>query len=426
MSEEALTYRRARGLDRHEEQMALLVQRVSGAYHKQYFFPQLAGVGISYNTFVWNRRLDPKAGMLRLVFGLGTRAVDRVEGDYPRIVALDQPLLIPQGGMADARRFSQRDVDLLNISENVWQTVPLRRLTTELPDLSWRLFGVQDREAADRQAERGLKTPANWVLTFETLLGSSEFPALMRRLLETLERVYQYPVDVEFTANIADDGSFRINLVQCRPLQTKGVQEKRVEIPDDVPDEQILFRCSGNFMGGSIARPLRRLITVDPERYTELSQTEKYDIARLVGRLNRLIPDRESLPTILLGPGRWGTTTPALGVPVSFAELSNVAVLGEVAFSAGGLMPELSFGSHFFQDLVEAEIFYLALFPEHDDCFLNREMLARESNLLAKLLPDDAGYDHVVKVVDFPDDSVLLLADILTQKVLCRQEEQHL
>jgi hypothetical protein len=423
MSEEALTYRRARGLDRHEEQMALLVQRVSGAYHKQYFFPQLAGVGISYNTFVWNRRLDPKAGMLRLVFGLGTRAVDRVEGDYPRIVALDQPLLIPQGGMADARRFSQRDVDLLNISENVWQTVPLRRLTTELPDLSWRLFGVQDREAADRQAERGLKTPANWVLTFETLLGSSEFPALMRRLLETLERVYQYPVDVEFTANIADDGSFRINLVQCRPLQTKGVQEKRVEIPDDVPDEQILFRCSGNFMGGSIARPLRRLITVDPERYTELSQTEKYDIARLVGRLNRLIPDRESLPTILLGPGRWGTTTPALGVPVSFAELSNVAVVGEVAFSAGGLLPELSFGSHFFQDLVEAEIFYLALFPERDDCFLNRELLNRESNLLAKLLPDDAGYDHVVKVVDFPDDSVLLLADILTQKVLCRRED---
>jgi hypothetical protein len=97
--------------------------------------------------------------------------------------------------------------------------------------------------------------------------------------------------------------------------------------------------------------------------------------------------------------------------------------LGEVAFSAGGLMPELSFGSHFFQDLVEAEIFYLALFPELDDCFLNRELLNRESNLLAKLLPDDAGYDHVVKVVDFPDDSVLLLADILTQKVLCRRED---
>jgi hypothetical protein len=162
---------------------------------------------------------------------------------------------------------------------------------------------------------------------------------------------------------------------------------------------------------------------VDPECYTELSQTEKYDIARLIGRLNRLIPDRESLPTILLGPGRWGTTTPALGVPVSFAEIGNMAVLGEVAFSAGGLMPELSFGSHFFQDLVETDIFYLALFPEQDNCFLNIEWLDRKTNLLANLLPDDTGYGHVVKVVDFPGDSVLLLADILSQRVLCWQEE---
>ena len=425
MSEEALVYRRARGLDHKEEQMALLVQRVSGAYHGNYFFPQLAGVGISYNTFVWNRQLDPGAGMLRLVFGLGTRAVDRVVGDYPRIVPLDHPLLVPQGGMAEARRFSQRDVDLLSIRENEWQTVPLRRLTTELTDFPWHHFGVQDREGMERRTDRGRPGPAQWVLTFENLLGRSEFPALMRRLLQTLERTYQYPVDMEFTVNVVPDGSFRINLVQCRPLQTRGVQAKRVEIPVDVPDELTLFRCSGNFMGGSIVQPLHRLVTVDPEGYTVLTQREKYDIARVIGRLNRTIPDRKSLPTILLGPGRWGTTTPSLGVPVSFAELNNMAVLGEVAFSAGGLMPELSFGSHFFQDLVESEIFYLALFPERGDCFLNREWLDREPNILTELLPDDARYEQVVKVIDYPGDGGLLLqTDILSQRVLCRRNEQ--
>lgn len=424
MSEEALTYRRSRGLDHQEEQMALLVQRVSGAYHGDYFFPQLAGVGISYNTFVWNPRLDPEAGMLRLVFGLGTRAVDRVEGDHPRIVPLDHPTLVPNAGFADARRFSQRSVDLLDIGANAWETVPLHRLTGEVTDVPWHVFGVPDHQAAQALAERGRRGPTQWVLTFERLLSATDFPAVMREMLATLERAYQYPVDVEFTADLGQDGAVHVNLVQCRPLQTRGVQRMRVEIDVDVPDERTLFRSSGSFMGGSTVQPIRRLIVVDPSAYTDLTLTEKYDVARVVGRLNRLIPDRESMPTALLGPGRWGTTTPGLGVPVRYAEIRNVAVLGEIAFSAGGLEPELSFGTHFFQDLVEGDIFYLALFPEREGCLLNLGWLAQERNLLADLLPDDAAYEQVITVVDFPaGGGLLLLADILSQDVLCQRAD---
>ncbi len=422
MSEEALSYRRARGLDHQEEQMALLVQRVSGAYHGDYFFPQLAGVGVSYNTFVWNSRLDPGAGMLRLVLGLGTRAVDRVEGDHPRIVPLDHPTLVPHAGLGEARRFSQRSVDVLDIARNDCVTLPLHRLTSEVADVPWNLFGVQDHETAQRQAEQGRKISAPWILTFESLLGRTPFPAVMKDLLATLEAAYHYPVDVEFTADVSPAGDVRVNLVQCRPLQTRGVQRMRVEIDVDVPDERTLFRSSGSFMGGSIVQPIRRLIVVDPAAYTDLTQTEKYDVARVVGRLNRLLPDRESLPAALLGPGRWGTTTPSLGVPVRFAEIRNVAVLGEIAFSAGGLEPELSFGTHFFQDLVEGDIFYLALFPDRPDCVLNLGWLKQERNLLADLLPDDAAYERVVRVVDFPEGGgLLLLADILSQDVLCER-----
>ena len=118
MDHNALEYRLQRGLDQLDEQMALLVQRVSGSYHNRYFFPDLAGVGVSYNTFVWNQELDPKAGMLRLVFGLGTRAVDRVEDDYPQTIALDQPLLRPYGNREDVSRYSQHNVDLLDTREN--------------------------------------------------------------------------------------------------------------------------------------------------------------------------------------------------------------------------------------------------------------------------------------------------------------------
>ena len=237
-------------------------------------------------------------------------------------------------------------------------------------------------------------------------------------MLSTLEECYQYPVDIEFTANFARDGRMHVNLVQCRPLQTKGVQEKRVEIPDESPPGQTLFRSAGNFMGGSIARPISRVITVDPEQYEQLSLSAKYDVARLVGKLNHLVT-RDALPTMLLGPGRLGTSTPSLGVPVNFAEISNMAVLGEVAFSAGGLMPELSFGTHFFQDLVESGIFYVALFPDRPECSLNCELLAKLPNRLAELVPDYTEYHTVVRVTDLHTTPLQLLADIVSQQVVC-------
>lgn len=185
MNEDALNYRLQRGLSQQDEQMALLVQRVSGTHHKKTFFPFMAGVGFSYNTFVWHDEMDPKAGMLRLVFGLGTRAVNRVEGDYPRIVALDKPLLRPYAGQDKAKKFSQHDVDLLNISDNELQTWPLSRLLSEENDISLELIGQRDREAEQKMAE--LKLPGQaWILTFDKLMAETDFASIMGRLLNTL------------------------------------------------------------------------------------------------------------------------------------------------------------------------------------------------------------------------------------------------
>lgn len=416
MSEEALAYRLQRGLDQQDEQMALLVQRVSGAYHLHYFFPDLAGVGVSCNTFVWSRELDPKAGMLRLVFGLGTRAVDRVEDDYPRLVALDKPLLVPHRGREEMRRYSQHDVDLLNVADNAWQTVPLQKLLDEGVDFPLELFGTL--ETTSPGGPGGHNSRECWLLDFAGLFGTTDFPHVMGDLLKTLERCYNYPVDVEFTVNFTPHQRMHINLVQCRPLQTRGIQEKRVEIPETLPPARLLFKSTGNFMGGSIAFPIHRVIMIIPEQYDQLPLTGKYDVARLVGRLNRLIPSRDELPTMLLGPGRLGTSTPSLGVPVSFAEISKMAAVCEVAFYAGGLMPELSFGTHFFQDLVESGIFYTALFPDTDDCTLNGGLLVPMPNCLPALLPDYARYAPVVRVVDVPSPFTLL-ADVVSQQVVC-------
>ena len=418
MDQDALTYRLQKGLEQRDEQMALLVQRVSGAYYQSYYFPYLAGVGFSHNTYVWKSEMNPQAGMLRLVFGLGTRAVERVEGDYPRVVALDAPLMRPHGSLEELRKFSQHDVDILDVEQNKLQTVSLYKLMGDKLGLKMDLIGIPDHETNKKIRQLGIKGQEAWILTFDKLLRNTPFADIMQKMLKTLEENYQYPVDIEFTVNMGKDGGLHINLLQCRPLQTKG-QKKKVQIPQHVDEERIVFQSEGHFMGGSISQPIRRVIYVDPEKYSVLTVSKKYEIARLIGKLNRQIAYKHSMPTLLLGPGRWGTTTPSLGIPVTFSEISNVTVLGEIAFASAGLMPELSFGTHFFQDLVETDIFYVALFPEKDNVVFNKERVADASNLLDELLPEDSQFDEVVKVYDVGEGEMFILADMISQKVLC-------
>jgi hypothetical protein len=418
MNEDALTYRLQRGLDHLDEQMALLVQRVSGSYRGDYFFPDMAGVGISYNTFAWRKDMDARAGMIRIVLGLGTRAVNRVDNDYPRIVALDAPLVKPYSGIGDARKYSQHEADVLDIPSNSLETIPANQALSAGMKASLDLMGYPDRDSNDMTWEKDPGGQERWILTFDGVLSESPLPEVMQRMLKALEVVYDYPVDIEFTVNFTGEDRFAVNLVQCRPLQTKG-EGKRVSLPDNIPERDLLFRTDGTFMGSSTMQPIRRIVSVDPERYHRLALTEKYDIARLIGKINRQIVDREKLPTLLIGPGRWGTTTPSLGVPVRFAEINNMCLMVELGHMGGGLMPELSFGTHFFQDLVETDIFYVALFPDAEQSYINRELLNEGTNLLKDLLPEQRKYEDVVMVKDLWKDRYYLCADVVAQRVLC-------
>lgn len=418
MDVNALAYRQQRGLDRKDEQMALLVQRVSGSHKNGYFFPEVAGVGVSHNTFVWKSELDPKAGMLRLVLGLGTRAVERVEDDYPQTIALDHPLLRPYGDREDASRFSQHSVDLLDTSQNRLRTVTVTSLLSESPKVRSDMVATPDRRTERKMKELGIKGQSAWVVTFEKLLSKTNFPAVMQNMLKVLESHYRYPVDIEFTVNFTDGDAFRINLVQCRPLQAKSLSP-RVELPEDIDPEQVLFESTGYTMGGSISRPIKRIIYVDPQAYVEMPIPQKYNVARLIGKLNRQITSKEMTPTLLIGPGRWGTTTPSLGVPIKFAEINKAAVLVEVAYEGGNLMPELSFGTHFFHDLVESDIFYVALFPQKEGVIFNKGRLLEMPNLLSSLLPDGQDYESVIKVYEPDSKRLQIMCDIITQRVVC-------
>jgi len=239
----------------------------------------------------------------------------------------------------------------------------------------------------------------------------------MQKALKILEKKYEYPIEIEFTVNFAQ-GTPMINLLQCRPLQAKGLRA-RAQIPSDIKPEKIFFQCEGYFMGGNISENIKRIIYVQPAAYIDLPLSEKYGIARIVGSLNKQITNRQELPTLLLGPGRWGTTTPSLGVPVSFSEINNVTVLGEIAYEGANLMPELSFGTHFFQDLIEADIFYVAIFGQMKNVIMNERLISQMPNRLAEVLPTADKYSDIIKVFLLDREKLQIMCDVVSQKVTC-------
>jgi hypothetical protein len=413
MSNEALAYRQSRGLAGRDEQMAILVQRVSGDYYGELFFPHIAGVGHSTNLYVWSKDMDPSAGMLRLVFGLGTRAVDRISGDYARIVSLDHPEKGPPVTYGDERKFSQHRADVLNLRKNCMEEIGVENFWNQDLKTGKEVFFSADYTMLERLRELGHPVvPEPHIVDFRKLLAETEFPGLVKKILSTLEAAYDYPVDIEFAANFNMQGNFKFNLLQCRPLQTKGMG-KAVNIPKP-RQEDIFFASTGNFMGGNVRLPLDYVIFVKAENYLALVERDKYQAARIIGMLNQKL---KGSTVMLIGPGRWGTTTPSLGVPVHFSELCNIAVLCEISYRQGGLIPELSFGSHFFQDIVESGIFYIAIFDGEPDVTFNPHQILDRENLLGGILPAEKDWAHVIHCTG--TSGLTLYLDITSQEILC-------
>lgn len=415
MNEDALAYRMNRGLFDKDEQMAILVQRVSGDYHKEKFFPHLAGVGNSSNLYVWDKSIDMDAGMLRLVFGLGTRAVERTTGDYAKIVCLDNPLRTPPVNCEDKKKYSQRYVDVLSLQQNTLTSQNWDEIVNDDLKADKNLFASWDYPTANRLRELGYTgNHLAYILDFYKLLTDTEFPDLMRDMLALLSRVYDYPVDIEFTVNFTADNHFKVNLLQCRPLRTRGLGAA-VRMPERVDERDCFFSTRGNFMGGNVRLPVDFVVYVNAQAYAKLNEQSKCAVARQVGLLNTALKGEKAM---LVGPGRWGTSTPSLGVPVHFSELCNMSVICEVAFRDAGFTPELSYGTHFFQNLVEAGIFYVAIFDGQEDVVFNPEYILKKENMLAAILPQCKQLANVIHVAQ--TEGLVLFSDIVTQKAICK------
>ncbi|SCZ81112.1 PEP/pyruvate-binding domain-containing protein [Pseudobutyrivibrio xylanivorans] len=416
MSKSALDYRNRRGLQARDEQMALLIQRVSGSYYGEYYMPCAAGVGYSYSPYRFMESLDPEAGMLRLVMGLGTSAVDRTEGSYPRLVSLDNPKATTARDCGEKHKYSQKKLELINRGEGKLQQVELDVIKPFMPYYLQRLLLEHDFDVERLFREQGHNRDIQFI-SCQGIVEKQEIMAQMKDILGTIQREYDYPVDTEFTINFAEDGDYVINILQCRPLQVFE-DSGDFEMPDVIASEKVLFECEKSAMGLSRSEKLDMIVYVDPVNYYNMDYKDKYTIANAIGTINWKMRD-SGKKLLLMVPGRIGTTSPELGVPTSFADISEFEAICEIANSEAGYNPELSYGSHFFQDLVESGILYNAIFENDKTKIFNMELLKDCKNILEEF---DSKYDslkEIIRIYDVSNMGFMLCNDMKKERIIC-------
>ena len=239
----------------------------------------------------------------------------------------------------------------------------------------------------------------------------------MQEILHVLHREYDYPVDTEFTVNLSEDGDYVINLLQCRPLQVYRDAED-MELPEEVEKERILFECRGSAMGLSRFEKLDLIVIVDPVKYYTMPYKDKYRVGQAVGAVNWQMRNKGK-KMLLMVPGRIGTSSPELGVPLLFSDISEFAAICEIADSRAGYNPELSYGSHFFQDLVEAGILYNAIFENGKTLVFRPEMLEGYENRLCEYGAGLEELAEIVRVMDVSEVDFRLCNDMKKERILC-------
>lgn len=398
-SPDPIEYRAERDLLDSREEMGILIQEVVGNKVGPYFLPAFAGVAFSNNEFRWSHRIKREDGLIRMVPGLGTRAVDRLSDDYPVLLAPGQPGLRVNVTEDEIIRYSPRKLDVMNLNNNSFETIDLvdfvRKYGDEFPAVYQLISVVKDGRIQQPSLVDSDFENSQPVATFDGLIKNTHFVKQVHEMLTLLQDKFNVPVDIEF----ASDGKY-FYLLQCRP-QSYHKSSKPAPIPKNIPQSAMVFSANRYVSNGHVP-DITHIVYVDPQKYSEIkSKKQLLDVGKAVSKLNMNLPKRQF---ILMGPGRWGSRGDIkLGVSVTYSDINNTAVLIEIARKKGNYVPDLSFGTHFFQDLVESEIRYLPLYPDDEGVVFNEKFLSASKNILPDILPEFDYLKDILRVIDIPE-----------------------
>jgi hypothetical protein len=359
----AKAYIRATERTSAEEKMAVIIQEVVGERHGDRFYPDLAGVGRSYNFFP-SKGVEPRDGVVNLALGLGKSIVD---GGASWIYSPSRPKAPPPfGSTREILRLTQLDFWAVNMGKPPSydpgaETEYLSKADLSAADYDGTLSGVASTYDARRdRLVPGTGVDGPRVVDFAPLLTHSDVPlnSVIRELLTIGEQALEQAVEIEFAACLPRKGSpgMRFGFLQLRPMLVSG---EEVEVDDDELARPDLLLASDRAMGNGAPEAIADVVYVKPGPF-ESRLTRK--IASDVEEMNRpLLADNR--PYLLLGFGRWGSSDPWLGIPVNWGQIAGARVIVESTLP--GMNVEPSQGAHFFHNLISFEVCYLCV--SHED-----------------------------------------------------------
>jgi len=353
--------------------MGVILQQLVGSRHEQHFYPNCAGVVRSYNFYPFGH-MKPEEGVVCVALGLGKLVV---EGGETLRFCPANPQVLPQLALGEKfidqsqRGFYAIDLSHSEIGPSAEDEGIVVRLDLEAAENHGTLAPVGSVWSIENKAfYDGIQRPGVRVVTFAHILKSDLFPLadILRRVVELGRQGMGGPVEIEFAANL-NSGPREFAILQIRPYGA-GQDAEPVAI-DGLPPEYLVC-YSPRAMGNGLVDGIRDIVYVKPDRF---NAAKTRFIAREVGAFNETLraADRGYL---LIGPGRWGSADPWLGIPVNWEQISAARIIVETSLKDFSVDP--SQGSHFFHNLTSFGIAYLTVRPGPDQGFIDWDWLGEQ------------------------------------------------
>lgn len=342
-----------------EEKMAVILQEVVGTQKCNRFYPEISGVGRSYNYYPFGAA-KPEQGVVNLALGLGKIVVSgerslQFSPFHPRILSQfsDTKTMLTQ---------SQSYFYAISLAPPVFQANAdedefLTQLSLQDAELDGALDYIASTYSYDNdRLQDGIGFSGPRVINFAGILKHQFIPLskLLIYLLDLSEKAMGTPVEIEFAITLHPNQPIKaeFGFLQVRPIASKD-EMVNIDLEEDKKQETLSF-CA-HVLGNGIIEQIRHLIVVKKETF-DPSKTKL--IAEEIGQLNQMMKNK-SLQYILIGPGRWGSSDPWLGIPVRWDQINFVKILIETSFP--GMDVDPSQGSHFFQNITSLKIGYFSI-----------------------------------------------------------------
>ncbi|MFC1563946.1 PEP/pyruvate-binding domain-containing protein [candidate division KSB1 bacterium] len=417
---EALIYRRERGLLDIDERMSVLIQIVEGNRYGKYFFPALAGVGLSYNNKVNIGKIKWNDPVLRIGVGLGTGIVD-MNGYKIKVVYPQNPDYSNIINYHEIFKSSQRKFDLLNLETDTVESVTKSELFEYFnenkniyPEIKKCISTMGRYFLSTAHLDYytdGIGLAASLenmkhIISFEGLKKTG-FYKMTNSMLKILADKYN-PADMEFTLDFSlprdkiggiSVPDYELAIVQCRQL-TGLSEDSFFEMLTGLSEENIVCRVQKSVVSG-YAPNVEYIVYVDVDKYYELEEKRMYSVARAIGKVNHNLHGKRF---VLIGPGRWGSSMPYHGIKVSYTEIYHTLALVEVARKLWDEnFTEPSLGSHFGNDVRESRIINFSITPGSEGTKFDKELFRECPNSIDDFIQGqsvESWVRDVLKVID--------------------------